>query len=271
MALNGRLSAALALVASPWLFGCEESPRVLAAADAGARVKPPPPPSSPPKEEGCTRAGSLEGIESDPACVLTRIPEDAMRDLDKRVSIRLELDPDTVVAGSTALLRLTLTNVSGSDVLVLFDAYPRALGPRPDWSRLAGVPDVKGDPSDVPRIQIVTTTLDSRERPVDAVPVVESSALGAPEPRVLGVRLRPRAKLKHVISWWALRIPAPAPIVKDDAGHRYVPKTTAVPLYAGEYVVSVELPLHGVSPAERTFKVRAHVERAPKKAKKPHP
>lgn len=242
------------------LAACEETPR----ATPDAAVTPPPAPSSsaPAKAgEGCARAGSIEGIESDATCILPRAADDAMRDMTKRLAVRAELEPTTVVAGGTAVLRLTVTNIATTETLVVFDAYPRGLGPRPDWSRLAGVPDVKGDAPDVPRIQLGVTTLDAREHPVDAVPVVANSAAPASSPRVLGVRLRPGAKITHTLSWWALRIPAPAPIVKDDAGHRFVPKTTAVPLYPGDYVVSVDVPFHGLAPAERTITVRAHVER----------
>lgn len=248
------------VVALLLLAGCEETPK--SAPDASAAPSPPPAASASAKAgEGCARAGSLEGIESDPTCILVRANDDAMRDLTKRIAISAELDPTVVVAGSTAVLRLTFTNVAPVETLLVFDAFPRGLGPRPDWSRLAGVPDVKGDMPDVPRIQIAVSTLDLHERPVDAVPVVANSSAPASNPRILGVRLKPGAKLTHTMSWWALRIPAPAPIVKDDAGHRFVPKTTAVPLSPGDYVVSVDLPLHGLAPAERTVTVRAHVER----------
>lgn len=254
MALTRGVIVVLALAA------CEESPR--AQVDAAAPAPPPAASSAAPRTgEGCARAGSLEAIESDPSCVLPRVADDVMRDFAKRISVSAELDPSTVVAGSTAVLRLTFTNVAPTETLLVLDAYPRGPGPRPDWSRLAGVPDVKGDAPDVPRIQIGVTTLDTRERPVDAVPVVANSAAGASSPRILGVRMRPGAKVTHTMSWWALRIPAPAPIVKDDAGHRYVPKTTAIPLYPGDYIVSIDVPLHGLAPAERALSVRAHVER----------
>ncbi len=248
------------LVSLLLLAACEETPRVV----PDASIAPPAAPSAAPSPkvgEGCLRSGSIEGVEADPSCVLARAGDDAMRDFAKRISVAAELEPSTVVAGSTAVLRLTFTNVAPTETLVVFDAYPRGPGPRTDWSRLAGVPDVKGDAPDVPRIQIAATTLDARERPVDAVPVVANSAAPASSPRILGVRLKPGAKLTHTMSWWALRIPAPAPIVKDDAGHRFVPKTTALPLPAGDYVVSIDVPLHGLAPAERTVTVRAHVER----------
>ncbi len=242
------------------LLACEETSR--SAPDASAPAPPAASSSAPARTgEGCARAGSLEGIEADPSCILARAADDVMRDFTKRIAVSAELEPATVVAGSTAVLRLSLTNIAPTETLVVLDAYPRGLGPRPDWSRLAGVPDVKGDAPDVPRIQIGVTTLDARERPVDAIPVVANSAAPASSPRILGVRLRPGAKITHTMSWWALRIPAPAPIVKDDAGHRYVPKTTAVPLYPGDYVVSIDVPLHGLAPAERIITARAHVER----------
>jgi hypothetical protein len=242
---------------------CEDPPRATADASAAAPSRAAAASAAPPPVgEGCVRSGPLEAIESDPACVLPRASDDVMRDLTSRIAIGVELDPPNVVAGSTAVLRVTLTNVAKAETLLVFDAHPRGLGPRPDWSRLAGVPDVKGDAPDLPRLQMPITTLDANERPVDAVPVVATTAAPPSSPRLLGVRLRPGAKLVHTTSWWALRIPAPAPIVKDDAGHRFVPKTTALPLSPGEYVVAIDVPLHGLAPAERTVSVRAHVERA---------
>ena len=106
------------------------------------------------------------------------------------------------------------------------------------------------------------TTTDSYERDVDAVPTVAGT--NAPSPSaVLAVHLRPGGKLTHVMSWWALRIPAPAPVVKDDAGHRYVPKTTAILLFPGEYTITVELPLYGLGREERKVTTRMRVTRVP--------
>lgn len=242
---------------------CDE-PKTTNAIDAGAGDVASPPPPPPRAAEGCARVGTLEGVETDPACVLAKANDDVMRDFGRRLSLALDIEPPAVISGSTAVLRLTITNVATTETLVVFDAYPRGQGPRPDWSRLAGVPDVKGDPSDVSRLQLAVSTADGHEHPVDAIPVVANSSAGASTPRLLGVRLRPGARLTQTMSWHALRIPAPAPIFKDDAGHRFVPKTTAVPLVAGEYVVAVDVPLHGLAPAERTVNVRVRVEKPEK-------
>ena len=75
------------------------------------------------------------------------------------------------------------------------------------------------------------------------------------------MRLRPGGKLTHTFTWWALRIPAPAPITRDDAGHRFVPKTAPVPLAMGEYGVAVELPLHGIGAPESVATTRVQVTR----------
>lgn len=243
------------------LAACDE-PKATTAADAAFEANAPAPPPAR-SGEGCARAGTIDSVEADPSCVLAKASDDVMKDFGRRLSLTLEAEPSTVIAGSTAVLRLAITNVASSETLVVFDAYPRGQGPRPDWSRLAGVPDVKGEQPDLPRLQLVVSTGDSRERPVDAVPLVANNPLGASSgARILGVRLRPGAKLTSTMSWHALRIPAPAPIFKDDAGHRFVPKTTAVPLSAGEYVISVDVPLHGLAPAERTVTTRVHVEKA---------
>jgi hypothetical protein len=253
------------LVACLFLCGCDD-PKAASAADANAEAAPPAAPATR-TGEGCARAGTLDGVETDPSCVLAKVSDDVMKDFGRRLTLRLEVEPETVIAGSMAVLRLTITNVASSETLVAFDAYPRGTSPRPDWSRLAGVPDVKGEQPDLPRLQLVVSTADTHDRPVDAVPLVANAnnALAASSgPRILGVRLRPGAKLTSAASWHALRIPAPAPIFKDDAGHRFVPKTTAVSLYPGDYVISVDVPLHGLAPAERTVTARVHVEKATK-------
>lgn len=243
------------------MASCDE-PKATSAVDAAIEASAA---SSPPPRtgEGCARSGTIDSIETDPSCVLAKASDDVMKDFGRRLSLSLEVEPEAVIAGSTAVLRLGITNVASTETLVVFDAYPRGQGPRPDWSRLAGVPDVKGEQPDLPRLQLVVSTADSRERPVDAVPLVANNPLAPTQsPRILGVRLRPGAKLTATMSWHALRIPAPAPIFKDDAGHRFVPKTTAVPLYPGDYVISVDVPLHGLAPAERTVTTRARVEKA---------
>jgi hypothetical protein len=250
----------LSLLISPAaLLACDE-PKATSAVDATVEAAPPSAPSGRPGE-GCARAGTIEGVETDPTCVLAKVSDDVMKDFGRRLTLRLAVEPETVIAGSSALLRLTITNIASSETLVVFDAYPRGAGPRPDWSRLAGVPDVKGEQPDVPRLQLAVSTADTHDHPVDAVPLVANPGGSFASARILGVRLRPGAKLTSALSWHALRIPAPAPIFKDDAGHRFVPKTTAVPLYAGEYVISVDVPLHGLAPAERTVTTRARVEK----------
>jgi hypothetical protein len=252
------------LVACLALCACDD-PKAASVVDANAEAAPlPTPPSR--TGEGCARAGTLDGVETDPTCVLAKVGDDVMKDFGRRLTLRLDIEPETVITGSMAVLRLTITNVASSETLVAFDAYPKGQSPRPDWSRLAGVPDVKGDQPDLPRLQLVVSTADTHDHSVDAVPLVTKTDSLAPSsgPRILGVRLRPGAKLTSAASWHALRIPAPAPIFKDDAGHRFVPKTTAVSLYPGEYVIAVDVPLHGLAPAERTVTARVHVEKATK-------
>ena len=226
-----------------------------------ASVAAPPPPA--PRREGCARVGVLDGAESDPSCVVKRASEEATRAALKQLSITLEPEPPEVVAGSTALLTLTIKNVSTSEATLFLEARPRLPGPKTDWSRVVGIPEPRSTASEVPRLLFPMTTTDSYDRDVDQLPTVPGSAPPPSPPTILAVHLRPGGKLTHVTSWWALRIPAPAPIVTDDAGHRYVPKTTAINLFPGEYTVTVELPFYGLSREERKVTARLAVTRAP--------
>jgi len=251
---------------------------------------PPPPPTRsvaasvplyvPPPPEGCARTGSLEGVESDPTCVVARSDETTPRETFKSLSFELVPDSPHVVAGAASTLRLTITNRAASEVVLLLEATPTTSGPRPDWTRLAGVPEPKPAPSgvtpiDVYRLAMPLRTLDSQQHGVDGLPSTAGGA--APVPRLLRVRLRPGGKLTHVFTWWALRIPAPGPITRDDAGHRYVPKTIAIPLPSGEYTVDVDLPIHGSQPPESTVGARIVVDKVegrptvPGRTSVPHP
>ena len=112
------------------------------------------------------------------------------------------------------------------------------------------------------RLVMPVRTLDTHDHGVDGLPVTAAPTGSTPVTRTLRVRLRPGGKLTQIFTWWALRIPAPGPITRDDAGHRFVPKTAPVPLSTGEYVINVELPLHGISSPETVVSTRVRVERA---------
>jgi len=209
-------------------------------------------------------------VESDPACVVTRVEDDLMRETMKHVALELACDAKEVLAGSTALLRLAIVNKGSSEIPVVLDAQPPGAIARPDWSRLAGVPEPKAVGSAAPPVEgfhlfLGVRTLDAHERPVDGLPWSPPAAAQT-TPRLLRVRLRPGGRLTSTMQWWALRIPTPAPITRDDAGHRFVPKTMPVPLTPGEYVVAVDLPLHGVAPPESTTTTRIRVERVERDA-----
>ena len=253
--------------------GCETSKAPPPAPVQSASVVPfyePPPP------EGCARTGSLEGVEGDPACVVGRAEEVVLRDAMKHLTIELKPDSPTVTAGGTVLLRLTITNATRSEVTLVFDTQPLGATPRPDWSRLAGVPEPKpalpgsavvpsppAGPTggvDGYRLVMPVRTLDAHEHSVDGLPTTPSTR----DPtaiRFLRVRVRPGGKLTHTFAWWALRIPVPGPITRDDAGHRFVPKTTPIPLSPGEYVINVDLPLHGISASESIATTRVKIEK----------
>ncbi|MBS2018913.1 MAG: hypothetical protein JST00_38955 [Deltaproteobacteria bacterium] len=245
------------------LLACEDTTPAATSARPSASA---PPPWSPPPPEGCIRAGTLEAVEADPACVVQRVSDSTMRETMKALSIALAPDAATVNGGATALLRLTMTNTSDQEISVVLDAQPPGAVARPDWSRLAGVPEPRPSPSGAPvvpegfRLLMPVRTLDASGHSVDGLPSSPPSGSTA-TPRILRVRLRPRAKLTQTISWWALRIPVPAPITRDDAGHRYVPKTVPQPLPPGEYTIAMELPLHGLSAPETTITTRIRVEK----------
>jgi hypothetical protein len=231
------------------------------AASATASVAPP---FVPPPPDGCARAGALDGVEADPACVARSVDDSAARDAVRRLTLELAADSPTVAAGAMVVVRLSITNSARTEAAVVLDASPPLAQGRPDWTRLAGVPELRPAPSGTPplegyRLSTPLRTLDANERAVDALPSTPASS--APPPRPLKVRLRPGASLTRTFSFWALRIPAPAPITRDDAGHRFVPKTTPVPLAPGEYVIAVDLPLHGLSSPETTVTTRVRVER----------
>lgn len=238
--------------------GCDPSPTPVLAIDAA-----PPPPPAPPVREGCARTGALESIETEPSCVVTRVPDEAMRSAMRSLAISLTAEPTEAFAGGSVRLELVVRNTSAAEVTLFFEARPRPAGPRTDWSRVIGIPDPHTNGAEVPRLLFPITTTDSHDRDVDAVPTVAGSAPIPPAPTLLAVHLRPGGKLVHVMSWWALRIPAPAPIFKDDAGHRFVPKTMAVNLYPSEYTVTLELPFHGLGREERKTSTRIQVTRTP--------
>jgi hypothetical protein len=207
-------------------------------------------------------------VENDPACVVAHADDTTMRDAMKHLVFELKPDAPSVTSGGTLIVRLSITNSARAEVALLLDAQPLNAGPRPDWTRLAGVPEPKPAASGAAplpegfRLMMPVRTLDAHERSVDGLPTTPSVATASL--RSLRVRLKPGGKLTQTFTWWALRIPAPGPITRDDAGHRFVPKTAPIPLPTGEYVVSVELPLHGISPPESIVSTRVKVEKIEK-------
>lgn len=186
-----------------------------------------PPLYVPAPPEGCARTGSLESVEADPTCLARSVDDSSMRDAMKNLDFTLTPDSAAVSAGGMVIVRLTITSTSKSEVALVLDASPVSAAARPDWSRLAGVPEPKPGavavpPSELYRLVIAVRTLDAQERSVDALPTTNGS----------------------------------------DAGHRFVPKTAPLPLATGDYTIKVDLPLHGVSTAESTVSARVRVERA---------
>ncbi len=239
---------------------CEDPPRVGVSADASAPLPPAPFPRA---REGCARAGPFDAIESDPSCIVKEANEDAMRAVAKQLTITLEAEPPEVMSGGTSLLSLTVKNTSSIEAMLLLEARPRASGTRTDWSRVAGVPEPRSPVADAPHLFFPPLTTDASGRDVDSLPTIAVfGGAPAPPPTFFAVRLRPGGKLTRAVSWWALRIPAPPPVVKDDAGHRFSPKTTALNLAPGEYTVTMELPFLGMTREERKIGTRVRVARA---------
>src|SRR5262249_44379133 len=116
------------------VFACDDPARTAPSPAASASARD----TGPPAPEGCARNGALEGVDADPACALAAPPENAAPL--QRLALALEIDPPVVLAGGTSALRLTITNTSGAEALVVFDAQTRAPGPQADWSRIAGMP-----------------------------------------------------------------------------------------------------------------------------------
>ena len=248
------LCLCLCLPACPSAAPTEAAP--VASATPAAPVWQAPPP------EGCLRSGSLEAVESDPSCIVARADENVTRDTMKQVVIELKPDVAAITAGATVLVRLTLTNRGATEADLVFAALPASATTRPDWTRLAGVPELRPSAADAHHLIMPVRTLDAHERSVDGLPTtVQATPTTA---RLLRVRLKPGGKLTHTFPWWALRIPAPMPIFYDDAGHRFVPKTAPVPLPPGEYGIAIDLPLHGVTPAESIASCRMQVEKIEK-------
>ena len=256
--------AAVILCAGLAAQGCDGAP---------APVPAPPPARTPtvaayvpPPPEGCARTGSLEALETDPTCVVARGNEEsAMREAMKHLTFELVADAPVVAAGGTTILRLTIANTSANEVPVMFLAQPPSSTARPDWTRLAGVPQPLPTPSgalvapESYRLLMPVRTLDANDHVVDGLPVTSSTT--TPSLRSLRVRLRPGGKLTQNFTWWAMRIPTPGPITRDDAGHRFVPKTAPMPLAPGPYAITIELPLGGIVPPESTVSVHVRVDK----------
>lgn len=249
------------------LLSCEDPPRprpgvrdASPSASSAPRATASAPASAPPRE-GCARGGSMVAAVADESCVVTHVEVDAVRASMRQLALHASIEPPELLGGGAAVVTITIENTSPTEASVYLEAIPRRPGPRIDWSRVSGVP-VPVAPPEAPRLFFPMTTLDAKRRDVDALPTLKEVEEEPHEPTALLIRLRPGGKLTHHMSWWAYRIPAPLPIVKDDAGrHRYTPKTSAVALSPGEYTIDVDLPLHGLSPEERRLSVPIRVVR----------
>jgi hypothetical protein len=258
--IRRRRHAALALCA---VMGsaCDEAPRVQARADASSAVPEAAPP--PPTREGCTRTGGLELIETDPACVVQQGNDEATRAAVSHAAITLEVEPPEVLIGGRALVSLKVRNVGAAESTFFFEARLHTAGPRPDWSKVANLPAPHTNGPEVPRLFFAMTTSDSLDHDVDALPMVPGSGGPSPVARYIAVHLKPGATLTRQLSWLALRIPAPPPPYKDDAGHIWPQKTTPTSLSPGVYRITVELPLYGPDRDKTRVSTNVRVVRPP--------
>lgn len=235
----------------------------MTAVEVGARIDAAPPPEPPePPRAGCAKTGPIAALEVDPACAFHPVGEEVMRGAMRYLSVSATAEPAEVITGNSAMVTITIANTSSVERLVVLEARPRHPGPRTDWSRISGIPEVKGAEG-APHVLFAMRTVDARNHDVDALPTLSGSTPEVAPPTAIGIYLRPGGKITHTLSWWAMRIPAPAPIVKDDAGHRFVPKTVALPLDRGEYGVVIDVPLFALSPEERKQVIHVKVTKVP--------
>lgn len=251
----------IALAAGLSILACDDPPKPVVVVDAGE----PPPPPPPPPREGCPRSGLFDGVENDAACAVKTPPsEETVRAAMKQLEIAVTPENTEIYAGGTIILTLTIKNVSPNEAPVWLESRSRSTGARTDWSRVVGVPEPHAGVNEVAKLWFPITTTDSWDRDVDGVPTVGTGS--APVPVPLLVRLKPGGKLVRKIEWFALRIPAPAPMYQDDAGHRFYPKTIASPLPPGEYGVAVDLPFFALSKEERKQTMKLKVLAPPRDA-----
>lgn len=235
---------------------CDDPPKASPVASLDASAEPPPPP--PPPKDGCLRGATLENVETDPTCLAKQPPsEDTVRAAMKQLTITLAPDTTDVFPGSTLLLPVVIKNTSSNEATLWLEARAKSTGARTDWSRIVGMPEPHAGAQEIPRLFFQMSTTDQWDRDIDGVPTTGQGSAPAPVP--LEVRIKPGGKLTHVISWVAVRIPAPAPMFQDDAGHRFYPKTNAFPLTAGDYNVAIDVPLYGLSKEERKQTLRLKV------------
>lgn len=245
----------LALAVSVSISACDDPPKA-APPPPDASAEPPPPP--PPPKDGCLRGATLDNVETDPACLAKQPPsDDTVRAAMKQIELTVTPDSTEVYPGSTVLISVVFRNTSQSEATLWLDARARSTGSRTDWSRIVGMPEPHPGAQEIPRLFFQMTTTDQWERDIDGVPQTGQGSAPAPVP--LRVRIKPGNKLTHVISWVAVRIPAPAPMFQDDAGHRFYPKTNAFPLGAGDYNVAIDIPIFALSKEERKQTLRLKV------------
>jgi hypothetical protein len=175
----------------------------------------------------------------------------------KQLEIDVSTESNEVFTGSTTIVTLTIKNVSPAEANLWLEARSHVTGARTDWARIVGVPATHDGVIEQPKLWFPMTTTDQWDRDVDGVPTTGTGS--APPPIALVVRVRPGAKLVKKLEWFALKIPPPAPMFQDDAGHRFYPKTLALPLTPGEYGVAIDLPLFALSKEERKQTLRLKV------------
>lgn len=241
------------------LVACDDPPKVAPDAGNALLLDAEAPPAAPVvQRDGCLRSGLFDGVENDPTCAVKNAPsEDIVRAAMKQLEIAVAPEQPEVYAGGTILITLTIKNRSPTEANVWLESRSRATGARTDWARVVGVPEPHAGTNEVSKLWFPITTTDQWDRDVDGVPTTGTGT--APTPTPVLVRVPPGKKLIRKIEWFALRIPAPAPMFQDDAGHRFYPKTLALPLSAGEYGVAIDLPFFALSKEERKQTLRLKV------------
>jgi len=198
----------------------------------------------------CVRDGSLDAIERTGECLA---PCADVAD-PRVVATTLESSKRAALPGAASALTARIKNVSARPVTICLRVESsEPLG----WDRIAGVTAPVVDRAcEHPRLVMALRTIDRRDADVDDLKV-GSRVLCASTLRVI---LPPGRSLTKSLVWVATRLPPPPRPWEDDAGHRFYPKDSPVPLTRGSYRVETDIPFFDGPPELTRVAVTMDVE-----------